>query len=395
MKTLHFDCFAGISGDMTLGALVDLGVDPEALRQELGKLGVEGWKLDFVRDERCGITGTRALVQVEEGEHEHHHHEHEEGHDHHHAHHHWSQIKDLIEKSGLSGGAKERGVAIFTRVAEAEAAVHGVSVDDVAFHEVGALDSIIDVCGAAICLDMLAPERVTASAIELGGGTVTCAHGILPVPAPATAKILTGLPVKVNGFDKEMTTPTGAAILAASVDEFITGPASFTELKVGVGIGGRKLDKPNVLRVSWRDADASNAGASNAKEASWDTEKRILLEANVDDMTGEEMGFFMERMFANGALDVTFTPCQMKKSRPGTIIAVLTNLEKAQALREAFFKYSQTIGFRETPVTCRCLRREEKDGVKTVFLGGKKLRSKVEFEKRAAEAREKGRPLNG
>ncbi|MDR0389182.1 MAG: LarC family nickel insertion protein, partial [Spirochaetaceae bacterium] len=276
MNTLHFDCFAGISGDMALGAFVDLGVDPHELEKELGALGLSGWRLDFVRDERNGITGTRAIVTLsdEHGHHDHHDHEHDghnghghhdhdhehehdghhdhshghhdhEHHDHshghhdhdhehhhhdhdheyhnhghhHHAHNSWKEIKSLIEKSGLRDGVKKRALDIFGRVAASESKVHGVPEDDIAFHEVGALDSIIDIVGAAICLDILKPERISSSAVELGGGTVHCAHGILPVPAPATLLLVQGLPVKTGGFDKEMTTPTGAAILASCVDE--------------------------------------------------------------------------------------------------------------------------------------------------------------------------------
>ena len=240
MKILHFDCYAGIAGDMVLGACVDLGVCPDTLRSELEKLKLKGWKLDFVRDERCGIYGTRAKVEVEE--------------DHHHAdhhHHHWKDIRTLIQKSTLAESIKEKAIAIFSRIAQAEAQVHNVSVEEVAFHEVGAVDSIIDIVGASICLEILRPDKITSSAIELGGGTVKCAHGILPVPAPATLLLCTGLPVKTGGFQKEMTTPTGAAILASCVDEFIDR-AAFRELKTGYGIGTHKLDMPNLLRISLR-----------------------------------------------------------------------------------------------------------------------------------------------
>ena len=224
MKTLHFDCFAGISGDMTLGALVDLGVDTRRLYRELDKLNLDGWSIDFVKEERCGITGTRAVVSIENevsATHTYHgceRHEHNgENYEHCRA---WRDIRALIERSGLSAGAKKRAVAIFSRVAAAEAEVHGVPVDEVTFHEVGALDSIIDIAGSAVCLDILKPDRITSSEIELGGGVVKCAHGVLNVPAPATLKLCEGLPVRTGGFNKEMPTPTGAAILAASVDEF-------------------------------------------------------------------------------------------------------------------------------------------------------------------------------
>jgi uncharacterized protein (TIGR00299 family) protein len=274
-------------------------------------------------------------------------------------------------------------------------------VDDVAFHEVGALDSIIDVAGTAICLDILNPDRITCSEIELGGGTVTCAHGILPVPAPATELLVQGLPVTTGGFAKEMTTPTGAAILASCVDEFITGPAAFRQLKTGIGIGTRKMDKPNVLRVSWREAagrgPAGKAGEA-ARDRGWKTETLTLLEANIDDMTGESLGFLMERLFEAGALDVTFSPLTMKKSRPGTKVSVLGREEQLDALREGLFRHSTTIGFREIPVNRVSLERREEDlsgdfgGArgKTVYLGGKELRTKIEFEDRARLARDRG-----
>jgi uncharacterized protein (TIGR00299 family) protein len=412
LKTLHFECYAGISGDMSLGAFVDLGVSPDELRRELEKLGVEGWELDFVRDRRNGISGTHAVVdldgttdhiaqeEVHYHFHEHpHDHPHDHGHEHPHGHEHgghnsWKDIRSLIEKSGISANAKKRALDIFSRIAAAESQIHGVGLDEVAFHEVGALDSIIDVVGAAVCLDLLKPDRITCSEIELGGGTVKCAHGILPVPAPATAILVKGLPVRTGGFNKEMTTPTGAAILASCVDEFITGPASFTEIKTGYGFGTRRMEKFNALRVSWREENPSAAATSGGKP--WKTEELILLEANIDDMTGEALGFLMERLFDAGALDVTFSAITMKKSRPGTLVSVLGRPAKLDALREAFFRKSTTIGFRETTVNRVSLKREEGSlsgsfgtaREKTVFYGDKKLRSKIEFEDRAKLARE-------
>lgn len=437
MKTLHFDCFAGISGDMALGAFVDLGVDPDVLRSELEKLGVAGWKLEFYRDQRCGISGTNAVVDLggqehhhhdDEHGHGHHHHDDQHGRDHHHHHHHngddphsappdnshnsWKEIRTIIEASGITGGAKKRALDIFTRIARAESQVHGVPVDDVAFHEVGALDSIVDIVGAAVCLDILKPDRITCGEIELGGGTVRCAHGVLPVPAPATLILCQGLPVKTGGFQKEMTTPTGAAILAASVDEFITA-GTFREIKTGYGIGKRQMEKPNVLRLSWREEEAaactggggvpadaaSSAGAAGSGGKPWITEELVLMEANIDDMTGEALGFLMESLFSAGALDVTFIPCGMKKSRPGTLVSVLCPPAKLDALRAVMFQKSAAIGFRETTVRRLSLRRKEVRGSgkdlgelrrKTVFWGEQELRSKVEYEDRARIARERG-----
>jgi uncharacterized protein (TIGR00299 family) protein len=402
---------------MALGAFVDLGIDPGDLRARLGKLGVGGWTLDFAREERNGMYGVRALVRVdgeidpEAHEHEHghgphdeHHHEHEHEHgphdEHHHGHAHsrWRDIRHLIAQSGLTDGAKQRALDIFLRVARAEAQVHGVPVDDVAFHEVGALDSIIDIAGAAICMDLLAPRRITASEVELGGGTVTCAHGTLPVPAPATALILRGIPVKTGGFHKEMTTPTGAAILAASVDEFFPpGKPSgvFVETQSGFGLGRRRLDKPNALRLSLRDAPGP-------EESPWRAEALTLLQANIDDMTGEALGFLMDRCFEAGALDVTFSSLVMKKSRPGVLVSVLAPPDRLAALRECLFVHSSTLGFREIPVNRLSLPRTEstvsgpfgKVTKKTARIGEGLLRSKIDYDDRANIARERGVSLD-
>jgi uncharacterized protein (TIGR00299 family) protein len=418
MKVLHFDCYAGISGDMALGAFVDLGVDPGELKAALGALGLSGWKLDFVRDERCGIAGERATVEIGGQHHGHDHqpqgHGHDHGHDHdshrheHHDHGHsharggedphgsWKEIRRLIETAELPEGARIWALDMFSRIAEAEARVHGVAVDDVVFHEVGALDSIIDIAGAAICLDMLKPDRITCGEIELGGGEVQCAHGILPVPAPAVRILTEGMPVRTGGFNREMTTPTGAAILASCVDEFITGPCSFRPLKTACGIGQRKMDRPNVLQLSWREVEAAAARPGAGGEKPWISEDLLLLEANIDDMTGEALGFLMERFFESGALDVTFAPLTMKKSRPGVTVAVLCRRDNADTLRETFFRHSTTIGFRETAVNRLSLKREVKTlqggfgaaREKIVSLGGGKTKSKIEYEDRARFARE-------
>jgi uncharacterized protein (TIGR00299 family) protein len=270
-------------------------------------------------------------------------------------------------------------------------------VDEVGFHEVGALDSIIDVVGTAVCLDLLKPDRITAGEIELGGGMVKCAHGILPVPAPAVLILCRGLPVKTGGFNKEMTTPTGAAILAASVDEFIT-TARFTEIKTGYGIGTRKMEKPNLLRVSWREEADAPIGNTVDDTGGYIDEELVLMETTIDDMTGEALAFLMERLFDSGALDVTFSPVTMKKSRPGTIVSILAPPAKCAPLRKAVFTGSTTIGLRETPVRRLSLAREAgtlsgafgEARTKTVFLDGRPLRGKIEFEDRARVARERG-----
>jgi uncharacterized protein (TIGR00299 family) protein len=404
VKTLHFDCFAGISGDMTLGALAGLGVDEKALRKELDSLNLAGWYIDFVTEERCGITGTRAIVNIDGGDFASHAHngcgcKEQDG-----CCRAWRDIRALIENSGLRAGAKARAIAIFSRLAAAEAEVHGVPVDDVTFHEVGALDSIIDIVGSAVCLDILKPDRITSSEIELGGGVVKCAHGILNVPAPATLKLCEGLPVRTGGFNKEMTTPTGAAILAASVDEFIAS-AVFKHIKTAYGIGSRKLDRPNALAVSWRE-ESPDAVLHGAENSGWIHEELTVIETNIDDMTGEALGFLMDRLFESGALDVTFTSCVMKKSRPGVIVSVICRRESLAALRRVIFEKSSAIGFREITTRRISLPREQsrlrRGGadeaadyaeVKTVFIDEKKRRAKIEYRDRERLAREKNLSL--
>jgi uncharacterized protein (TIGR00299 family) protein len=396
-RCLHFECFAGISGDMTLGALVDLGVDRDALLKELAKLPLGGWKLEFHPDERGGICGVHPVVVLEDGSTEH------IAEEHHHAdraapaepreHRHWKDIRQMITAMQISDGAKKYALHIFSVLAEAEAEVHGTTADEVGFHEVGAVDSVIDIVGTAICLDMLKPDKITCGAIELGGGTVRCAHGILPVPAPAVLKLCRGLPCTTGGFDKEMTTPTGAAILRACVDEFVT-QSSFVQLREGIGIGTRRMDKPNFLRVSLRE---ENGKPHNGKpeEKPWLEETLILLECNIDDMTGEDFGFLQEQLFRAGALDVAFIPCTMKKNRPGIIVQALCNHEKHDAIRRTLFTRSTTIGFRETTVNRLSLRRENgtiktEDGemrVKRVYLGDQFLREKIEYDDRIKHER--------
>jgi uncharacterized protein (TIGR00299 family) protein len=294
----------------------------------------------------------------------------------------------LIEGADINEGAKKYAINIFSSLAEAEAEVHKMSIDDVAFHEVGAVDSIIDIVGSAICLSVLKPDRVTCGGIELGGGMVRCGHGVLPVPAPATLLLCRGMPVSTGGFDKEMTTPTGAAILKSIVDEFITGKENgfFIPKKVGIGIGNRRMDKPNFLRVSLVEELESNRQVSSP--ALWLEETVIEIKSNIDDMTGEDFGHLSKCLFDAGALDVSFIPCTMKKNRPGIIVAVLVKNDALDAVRKTLFAESSTIGFRETETRRLFLRREEsvvekngkKTRVKKVFLGDKFLREKIEYD---------------
>jgi uncharacterized protein (TIGR00299 family) protein len=252
MKVLYYDCFCGISGDMNLGALLDLGVDEAYVRQELSKLNLDAeFELQVKKAIKSGISGTRVDVVLKQAVHGHHHGDHavDSGHGHtHHAHRNLRDIENIITSSSLSDIVQNLSMAIFMKIAQAEAKVHGKSLYEVHFHEVGAVDSIVDIVGAALCLDYLKVDKIMASPVQLGGGFVHCAHGIIPIPAPATVEILTDIPVKSGLVPFETTTPTGAAILAANVNVF-TGNMNFSIEKIGYGIGHRDLEIPNVLRV--------------------------------------------------------------------------------------------------------------------------------------------------
>ena len=360
MNILYYDCFAGISGDMHLGALLDLGVDAARLCSELAKLPLEPWRFETARDSRKGIAGMRVTIGTS-------------GHSPHRT---FADIRALIEAARLSEQATALSLRIFTVLAEAEARVHAIPVDQVHFHEVGAVDSIVDIVGAALCLAELAPGRVYCSPVELGGGTVTCAHGILPVPAPATAELLKGRPVTLGRTSFESTTPTGAAILAAVVDEFAV-PAAATFRRIGYGIGLRDGEIPNVLRVCFGDD-----GGSEAHDAV------DVIEATIDDMSPEWYEHAMDRLFAAGALDVFITPVIMKRSRPGATFTVLCTPPLRDALARIVLAETTTLGVRIHQARRTMLGREiatvaTRFGhvrVKQCVLDGTVLRGKPEYE---------------
>ena len=366
MKILYYDCFAGISGDMNLGAMIDLGVDQNHLTEELKKLSIEGFYLDISPDIRRGVSGTKATVIIENPDNE--------------KHRHLRHIHELINNSTLSDKVKSNSYKIFRLIAEAEAKVHHIDIEKVHFHEVGALDSIADIVGAAICLDYLKVDRVLSSPIQLGGGTVKCAHGIMPVPAPATALIVTGIPVKMGLLQHEATTPTGAAILAAMVDEF-TENINFKITKTAYGIGQRDIsDVPNALRLYLLETTEEDIGLS--------TETAILLECNIDDMNPEHFEYLLELLFEEGAQDAWFTPILMKKSRPATTVSVLCKPESVEVFKKVLFKNTTTIGLREYSLSKTALRREERMietqfgsvRVKESFYEGKSVRLKPEYD---------------
>lgn len=385
MRILHYDCQAGISGDMNLAALIDLGVDESILREELDKLGLPHWSWEVQKTMKTGLTGT--LLKV----HEEHEHEHEHSHaEHHHEHRHYADIVQLIQKSSLTESVQERAIAIFQVLAEAEAEVHGKTVDEVHFHEVGALDSIVDIVGAAIAIDLLKPDIITASRLELGGGSIHCAHGILPVPAPATALLVKNMPVCLGGTNHEATTPTGAAILATLVDQF--EPAMSATLKsVGIGLGHREsAAMPNILRVMLLESSEELLAPT-----------MLELSCNIDDMTAEQLSYFTEQLFLAGACDVWQTPIVMKKGRLATMVSALCIPQSLEALKKCFFTQSSTLGLRESSVKRSQLERQSyeratprgKVQVKTAFLEGNVLKEKVEFEDRARIAREHGESI--
>ncbi|MFW5699860.1 MAG: nickel pincer cofactor biosynthesis protein LarC [Bacteroidota bacterium] len=349
MKILYYDCFSGISGDMNLGVLIDLGVDPEYLKSELKKLNVSGYELEISRKLKMGIEGTRVNVKLE-----HHHHNHTgSNHGHHHHHHephrHLKDIKKLIYESKLSERVKEKSLDIFQRIGVAEAKIHGKTVEEIHFHEVGAIDSIVDIVGAAICLENLGVDKIMASRVEVGGGMVRCAHGVFPVPAPATAEILRNIPIRKGSVQSETTTPTGAAILASYVNEF-TDKVDFSITKTGYGIGHKDFDIPNVLR----------AHLAEAKETSAEQTISYLTECNIDDMNPEWYDYVMEKLFEAGAEDVFYTPIQMKKGRPAVKLSILHDEKRSEAIKSLLFRHTSTIGLRKTKVQKTMLQREEK-----------------------------------
>ena len=358
---------------MNLGALVDLGVDPQHLENELAKMKLKGFRLEVERDSRKGIHGTRVTVVIDDPANE----------KHRHLHH----IEELINGSSLSDSVKQKSLAIFERVAEAEAKVHKIPKEKIHFHEVGALDSIADIVGAAICQEFLQVDGIHSSPVQLGGGVVTCAHGIMPVPAPATAEILAGIPVRSGLVDFEATTPTGAAILAATVDRF-SPVAEMTILRTGYGIGQRDGPVPNVLRVYLAElAEAEKTGEEPLQDVS--EEEAVLLECNLDDMNPEWYTHVTSLLFGAGASEVFMTPVIMKKSRPAHLITVLCAPGVATGMKEILFSETSTIGLREYRVQKSMLRREvirvntrfgEVD-VKRSYFRGKVVNEKPEFER--------------
>jgi uncharacterized protein (TIGR00299 family) protein len=355
-RVLYFDCFSGISGDMVLGALVDAGLPLADLKRALGSLAVSGYEVTAERVLRAGVSATQFKV-IEVHGHDHvHSHDHQHGHDHphphghhHHDHPHRSvpEIFALIDQSALSSPGRDRAKALFQRLAEAEAAIHQMPVEKVHLHEVGALDSIIDIVGAVFALEWVGADRIVCSPLNVGGGTVRSAHGLFPVPAPATVTLLGDAPIYSGAVQKELVTPTGALIATAYASSFGSLPPMSVE-RVGYGAGDRDHpDTPNVLRVLiGRAADRPEA------------ERVTVIECEIDDMNPQLFGVAMERLYASGALEVFYVPVQMKKNRPGTLLTVVAPPERRAALADVIFRETTTIGLRHYEVERECLRRE-------------------------------------
>lgn len=373
----YFDCFSGISGDMTLGALIDLGVPPEWLKETLIDLPLSGFDISVDIVHRHGVHAKHARVAVLEHDHPRH----------------YSDIVALIEQSQLTHSIKERSLDIFDRIATAESHIHGCAKESVHFHEVGAVDAIVDIVGTALCVDYLKIDHVVSSHIPLGKGFVSCQHGKLPVPAPATVEILKGVPVYGADIPHELVTPTGAAIVSSLADRFEPIPEMEIEA-IGYGAGTRDLEqRPNLLRVLM--------GRNGDYEQIIENDRLLIIETCIDDMNPEVFGFLMEQLFEDGVLDVYWIPVFMKKNRPGTMVQVLCRLDQKEMVCNRIFKETTTIGIRYYEAARSILRRKQAEidttfgtvAVKKVTHPDGSIRLVPEYEACKRIAKEKNLPL--
>ena len=440
-RILYLDCFSGVSGDMLLGALLDAGAPFDELERVVASLGLDGVSIARERVDRAGIGATKFRV-AESGAtppaaddhkhdhdhgHDHNHHDHrharpapapaaqqhshdQHGHhhhgDHHHDHHHdagggpahhhrgLSEITAIVDRAALPAAARKRAAGLFRRLAEVEAGIHGVAVEEVHLHEVGAIDSIVDITLAVAAMERLAPERVVASPLNVGSGTVLCEHGELPVPAPATVELLAGAPIYAQGPPVELVTPTGALLVTAYADAYGALPPMRVE-RIGYGAGDRDVPaRPNVLRALVGDGeDAAGAGAT--------AEQVVVLECEIDDMNPQLYGVLMERLIDAGAFDVFYAPIQMKKNRPGTLVTVVAPPARREALAGLLFAESTTIGVRVTETARERLEREVVTvespigpvRIKVARRGGVVVNAAPEFEDCARLAAERSLPV--
>ena len=415
-KILYLDCFSGASGDMFLGALLDAGAPFDELVRVVESLGLDGVSITRDRVDRSGIGATKFRVAVDgaqpdrghdhphDHDHDHHDHGHHEHQHHDHGsdagggrqHHHrsLSEITAIVDRAALSAAARTRAAGLFRRLAEVEAGIHGVPVEEVHLHEVGAIDSIVDITLAVAAMEWLAPERVVASPLNVGSGTVVCEHGELPVPAPATVELLAGVPIYAKGAPVELVTPTGALLVTAYANAYGPLPPMRVE-RIGYGAGDRDLPaSPNVLRALVGEADAAPAEAAAS-------ERVVVLECEIDDMNPQLYGVLMERLTAAGAFDVFYAPIQMKKNRPGTLVTVVAPPARREALAAVLFAESTTIGVRVTETGRERLDREVVTvessigpvRIKVARRGGAVVNAAPEFEDCTRLAAERGLPV--
>ena len=414
-RILYLECNSGISGDMTVAALLDLGADAGVLKKALASLPVHGFEIEISRVKKAGLDVCDFSVKLD-AQHENHDHDMEYLHGHSHGHHYENhydvhvhthehrglpEILKIIEVAEISAGAKKTAEKIFHILAQAEAKAHGVPIDQVHFHEVGAVDSIVDIVAVAVCLDNLGITEVAVPFVCEGKGTVRCQHGVLPVPVPAVMNIVEAhqIPVRMTEVEGELVTPTGAAIVAAirTTSEL---PAQFTISKIGMGAGKRNYERPSLLRAMLIEEKATDKNRKLAGEAAaqdW----IYKLETNVDDCTGEALGYVMDRLMDAGARDVHFTPVYMKKNRPAYLLTVICDEEKVKELEQILFEETTTIGIRRIKMERTVLEREhmeitlgeEKIKVKKCILPDGRVRLYPEYESAVRVAKKKGMPL--
>jgi uncharacterized protein (TIGR00299 family) protein len=346
VKVAHFDCFSGISGDMTLAALIDVGVDAEAIRQAVGSLNLP-IRIEIEKVRKGGFAATYVRVEAEEEK----------------SHRYFVEIEEIVSRSALTERQRLLALKIFRRLAEGEAAAHGLPLEKIHFHEVGALDSIADIVGSTVGLDLLGAEQFTSRSVPTGSGTVKCAHGLMPIPAPGTAELLKGVPLAASSIKAELTTPTGAAILTTILKEcarpaeqpWIDHPVMTVE-KIGHGAGRRDFpEQPNLLRLFVGTASPDASRVDSAPGAFQD--EVWMLETNLDDLPAEVIGYCYERLLAAGALDVFSTPIFMKKNRPAVMLSVLGPTEKLAILEDILFRETGTFGVRRYAVSRTKLHR--------------------------------------
>jgi len=372
MKTLYLECLMGAAGDMLFAALLSLLDDREAFLREFHALGLPGITVEANEGKRCGIAGLHVCVKVREG-----------GHAHHRE---YADVERIIARLPVSGGVKQNALRVYRSIADAEAAVHGCPVNLVHFHEVGAMDAVADVTGVCLLMERLSPGQVICSPVHTGAGTVECAHGVLPVPAPATAELLKGIPCYATGIQGELCTPTGAALLRHFAQSFGAMPLMKTQ-KIGYGLGMKSFPAANCLRAFWGDREDGEDDAGLVS----------VLACNLDDMTGEEVGFAMERLWEAGALDVYWSAIGMKKSRPGIQLSAICNCEDTERITDVLLKHTTTLGVRRSVLSRVTLRRqtEERDTplgkLTTKQASGRgSEKRKPEYESLAALAKEHG-----